>query len=146
MAAIGLTVLEIIAISVPLIAIVVMQIFSSDLDDRMSDEVLKTISQLLIGTGFLFLIGIVATLDGILSLALSPSILLGATGLALGLTFLIFAVLVFPMYLFASSTGRIEQTELPDTDESTDPQEEDLPSKGSEREVETEAEPALDEE
>ena len=144
MATVALTVLEIIAISVPLIAIVVIQIFSSDLDDRMSDEVLKTISQLLIGTGFLFLIGIVATLDGILALELSPSILLGATGLAFGLTSLVVVVLVFPTYLLAASTGRVEQTKLPETDESSDPQEEDLPSKRSEDEVETEPEPELD--
>lgn len=142
-ATISLSVLEIIAISVPLIAIVVIQIFSSDLDDRMSDEILRIVSRLLILTGFFFLIGIIGSFDAILSLSLDPSILVGTVGLAFGLSLLVVVVLMFPMYLLATSTGGVEQTELPTTDKGEESQEQDLGRERKESTTERETDPEL---
>jgi len=79
MAALALTVLETAAISVPLIAIVVYQLFNSDLAGQMQEEVLEYVAQLLIGTGLLFLISVVMALRWVLELSLSDPALISIT-------------------------------------------------------------------
>ncbi|SNR49147.1 hypothetical protein [Halorubrum vacuolatum] len=137
------SVLEIIAIAVPLIAIVVFQIFSSNLDERMPDEALKMIGRLLIVTGFLFIVGLVFTLDAILRTSLDSGLLVGTTVLVFGLSFLTMVVLVFPMYLLVKSEDETQQTELSDLSPKT--MEEDLEPQSDDNQVETEPEPEVEE-
>ncbi|WP_200530931.1 hypothetical protein [Halorubrum sp. LN27] len=120
MAALALTVLEIAAISVPLIAIVVYQLFNSDLADQMQDDVLEYVAQLLIGTGFLFLISIVAALRWALGLSLSDPAFIAVTTLSFGLSALTVSVLVLPMNLLAITRKDGGQQTLSDTATSSD--------------------------
>jgi len=144
MADAAFTILEITTIAVPLIAIVVFQIFSSNLDERMPDDALRMVGQILIVTGFLFIIGLVFTLDAIVTMSLSQGVLIGTTALVLGLSLLTIVVLVFPMYLLASSTSDTEQKELSDV--ADEPTEQDLGPQSRENTVETQSEPNRKEE
>jgi len=142
MLSLALSVFEITAISVPLVAILVVQILRTDkLNKRVPDELLEYVSQLLVITGFLFVAAIVAAMSLAFESGLSLFGLISVTALSLGLSLLSIVVLVFPLVsrsLFADNT---EQQTLSETSGEATDVEEDLPPQQNEGSIEETAEP-----
>lgn len=124
----ALTILEITAISVPLIAILVIQIFrTEDLHDRASNDVLEYLSRLLVGAALLFVATILAAITLGINSAQSVAEAFSIATLGMGLAFVTIVVLIFPMVALATFGDDTEQQRLSDTASEEDKGEEDLP-------------------
>jgi len=142
MVSLALSVLEITAISVPLIAILVVQILRTDvLNKRVPDELLEYVSRLLVATSLLFVAAIVAAMSLAFESGLSLFGLASVAFLGLGLSLLSIVALFFPLVSLSLFREDTEQQTLSETTgESTDV-EEDLPSQRKEEHTERTSEP-----
>lgn len=142
MISLALTVLEIAAISVPLIAILVVQILRTDvLNERVPDELLEYVSRLLVATSLLFVAAIVAAMSLAFESGLSLLGLISVTALGLGLALLSIVALFFPLVSLSLFRGDTEQQTLSETTGESTNGEEDLPSQRKEDSVEKTSDP-----
>ena len=142
MTSLALSVLEITAISVPLVAILVIQILRTDeLNEFVPDELLRYVNRLLIATSLLFVLAIVSSMNLAFESALSPLGLASVTFLGVGLSLLAVVVLFFPLVALTFFREETEQTTLSETDGKSDDVEEDLPPQRKEGSTEKTAEP-----
>jgi Na+/proline symporter len=142
MVSLALTVLEITAISVPLIAILVVQILRTDvINERVPDELLEYVSRLLVATSLLFVAAIVAAMSLALESGLSLLGLGSVTSLGLGLALLSIVALFFPLVSLSLFRDETEQQTLSETTGGTTDVEEDLPSQRKEESNEETSEP-----
>lgn len=142
MVSLALSVLEVTAISVPLIAILVVQILRTDvLNKRVPNDLLEYVSRLLVATSLLFVAAIVAAM----SLAFESGIpLLGLASisfLGLGLALLSIVALFFPLVSLSLFREDTEQQTLSETTDGSANVEEDLPSQRKEEQAEKTSEP-----
>lgn len=142
MVSLALTVLEITAISVPLIAILVVQILRTDvINERVPDELLEYVSRLLVATSLLFVAAIVAAMSLALESGLSLLGLGSVISLGLGLALLSIVALFFPLVSLSLFRDETEQQTLSESTGGTTDVEEDLPSQRSEESNEEISEP-----
>ncbi|WP_256403685.1 hypothetical protein [Halorubrum salinum] len=142
MTSFALSVLEITAISVPLVAILVIQILRTDeLNEFVPDELLRYVNRLLIATSLLFVLAIVSSMSLAFESGLSLLGLASVTFLGVGLSLLAIVVLFFPLVALTLFGEETEQATLSETADEGDNREEDLGPQRKEGSTEKTAEP-----
>ncbi|QKY17729.1 hypothetical protein [Halorubrum sp. CBA1229] len=128
MTSLALAVLEITAISVPLVAILVIQILRTDeLNEFVPDDLLRYVNRLLIATSLLFVLAIVSSMSLAFESGLSLWGLASVTFLGVGLSLLAIVVLFFPLVALNLFGENTEQATLSETTSESEDGEEDLP-------------------
>ncbi|OYR86240.1 hypothetical protein DJ71_01430 [Halorubrum sp. E3] len=142
MTGLALSVLEITAISVPLVAILVIQILRTDeLNEFVPDDLLRYVNRLLIATSLLFVLAIVSAMSLAFESGLSLRGLASVTFLGVGLSLLAIVVLFFPLVALSLFGENTEQATLSETTSEPGDVEEDLPPQRKEDSTEKSADP-----